>query len=354
MSNTNIGVFLTDTHLFEKYTKKESKLENNFEEVYGCFKQAIEIAKGNGLNRVFFGGDFFDSRKHQSQNLIKKASEIFNLFSSEQVWLSIIVGNHDKTDYDSSFSFLSVFKYHPYIHLVEDFDFLDDGENKVRYHLLSYFNNEKYLTLLQKCQSNIIAGYKNILLTHIGIHGVIKNSGDKDETSIKFKDFEGFDKVLIGHYHNQSSYSNNRFTYFGSAIQHNFGEDSNKGIVVLNNKLHLNRIKTNFREYVNHIINVSDVRQEDFDDLVNQQNDCFQKITLTGDINLIKSIDKTKLRESGIVVEHKADNFSIKDIEQKIEKHDNKSIEESFNAFCSQNEYSFNDGWKYLNKVINV
>lgn len=353
MKETKIAaVMLTDTHLFEKRTKKDSIIDCNFDEVKKAFEKSIELAKEHNLKRIFHLGDFFDSRKHQSQNLLEMAYNILESFRKAQIDLVLITGNHDKTDYSNDFSFISAFKDHPNLVLVENYNFYDDEENKIRYHCIAYFENDIYKTFLDASKTQLHNSYRNILLTHIGISGVLKNDGEKEESSLTMRMFEEFDKVYLGHFHQASSHIKNKINYIGSAIPHNFGEDNNKGVILLDSNLNMNRIKTQFKEYITIHVDAEDVTQEDIDDLITQNNEIHQRVVFTGDENLIKALDKSKLINNGIKYQVKADVIEIQKVEQRIEAHSNESIFENFTEYCKENEYQEEDGLVYLKKVI--
>src|SRR5690606_33328688 len=148
------------------------------------------------------------------KELLRMAEQIFDLFTNTGIHLVIINGNHDLTDYGDSYSFISPFKYHPSVRHVETFDFLDVGN--IRYHFLSFFEDSLYLKHLTEMSVNISTDKKNVLITHIGVNGVLKNSGEKDSSGISFETFKDYDKVLIGHYHNYSSHKKDKIVYIGS------------------------------------------------------------------------------------------------------------------------------------------
>lgn len=346
MKNFPIAVLLTDTHLFEKRTRQDAIIDCNYDEVLLAFKQAIEQAKQNNLKYVFHLGDFFDSRKHQSKSLLRMAEDIFNLFLQSDIKLVIINGNHDMTDYEDCYSFVSPFKHNPNIKHIETFDFIDI-EN-VRYHFLSFFENHLYVQYLDYVKKNISKDHKNVLLTHIGIHGALKHNGEKESSSITFEMFKEFDKVLIGHFHNYSSHVRDKIVYIGSVIQHSFGEDNKKGIMVLDNELHLNRIKTQFKEYQTTTINIEDVSPSDLQDLLAEQVDNHQRIVLTGKEDLLKSFDKSQLTNYGVKVEIKSDPIEVKEIQRRLSSHDENSILENFEIFCTENSFEVEEGLIYL------
>ncbi len=353
LENKTIAVVLTDTHLFEKKTKQDSLIDCNFDLVYDAFKQAIELAKANNLKYVFHAGDLFDSRKHQSQSLLEMFDIILDLFKENDITLFLVAGNHDKTSYRHEYSFLFPYRFHPNLRLVSKYDFLDTDDGKIRFHFIAFFDNDIYVEVLkQTAIPNIDDTKRNILITHIGINGALKNDKEKDESSITFKMFEDFNKVLIGHYHNYASFIKDKVVYVGGAFQQNFGEDNKKGIVLLDSNLRLQRVKTKFKEYKTIEIDVKDIQQSDIDDLVITQNEEYQRLILTGEESLVKAFDKSKLSDFGIKVVIKTDPLEIKEIEQKLDSHDTQSIFTNFTNFCVLNTHDEQEGLVYLKKAI--
>jgi exonuclease SbcD len=343
-----IAVLLTDTHLFEKRTKEDEFIDCNFDVVFNCFKQAIQTAIKNNLTEVYHLGDIFHSRKNQSQSLLQMFDQILELFQFNNIDLVLIPGNHDKTDYSAKYSFLFPFKGKKNLILYNEYQDIDIIEG-IRFHLIPFFENDIYLQEIHK--TNLLKNGKNVLLTHIGLHGVLNNKEEKEPSSIIFEMFEKFDKVLIGHFHESSSHYKNKIHYIGSAYQHNFGEDTKKGIIVLNSDLSFHREKTDFKEYQTTEIDVSNITNTDIEDLVELQKTTYQRIILTGDETLLKAFNKNKLLETGIKVNIKPVKYELEKIEQKLDSFDENSILQNFKDFCDENSYKEAEGLVYLKKV---
>jgi DNA repair exonuclease SbcCD nuclease subunit len=354
MPNTDtIAVILTDTHLYEKRTMQDAIIDCNYENVEKAFIEAMDLAENHGLDTVYHGGDFFDSRKHQSQPLMEMFWKILELFRARNLKLVMIAGNHDRTDYSSEFSFLFNSQHHPNLHLVSKYDYIDDKKHNIRFHLLAFFDNDIYVDILKSdALSNIHPEMKNVLITHIGIHGVLKNDGEKEESSITFRMFEDFDKVLIGHYHDYSSHINGKIVYIGSACQNNFGENAKKGITLLSSNLDLARVKTNFKEFKTLVVDVKDIQKNDISSIIDNQKVEYQRLILTGDENLIKAFDKSKLIEQGVKIETKPNKIELKKVEQRLDAHNTESIFENFTNFCTDNQYIEPEGLIYLKPAI--
>ena len=90
------GIVVSDTHLGE----------HNISLLYSIFKQLIAICKEKNINTIYHTGDWFIDRKGQTQEVLLATKTIINLIRQNGLRIFIIPGNHDKTDLNSSESFL--------------------------------------------------------------------------------------------------------------------------------------------------------------------------------------------------------------------------------------------------------
>jgi exonuclease SbcD len=212
---------------------------DNRELILSLFTQYFKFCKKNRIPYVFHGGDFFIDRRGQGLIALYLFTEVGDLARKYGITLHIIPGNHDKTDQGSPRSYLGFYN-HSNIIVHDGTDptvsYIDDLENAVRYHLLPYFSEAIYYEKLE--QLFLCADMRNVLITHVGIDGVLNNRGEAEERSIPIGVFKQFDLVLIGHYHNKSNVSK-RVRYLGSSHQANFGEDVEKGFTTLSTGLKL-------------------------------------------------------------------------------------------------------------------
>jgi DNA repair exonuclease SbcCD nuclease subunit len=211
-------IILTDTHIDE----------NNIEVNKSVFRQTCEYCVERGVKRIIHTGDFFRSRKSQTlENLKDGFMEILDLVGSYGLTLLAIPGNHDKVDYKSADSYLDIFQHHPnFVLFREHYQF---EHNNFSFHFLPFFDNDEYLPRLRAIE--VVESKKNILFTHIGIYGAVMNNGMVVE-GIPVAEFAKFDKVMVGHYHDEQYFGSN-ICYFGASIQHNYGEKPSKGLTVL-------------------------------------------------------------------------------------------------------------------------
>lgn len=353
-----LALFITDTHLYERRAKFDEIESDNIELNKSLYKQAIKIAKEKGLDTIYHGGDIFHSRKSQSLNILNTFREILNYFKDSDIKLYAISGNHDKTDYSATESFIFPFEHHPNFVLVER-NKVVNLTSDINLHLISFYEDSEYITTLKKHineYKNILSDNKNVLLTHIGVSGAIMNGGKKNESEIGSKLFKNFDKVLVGHFHDRSELDKGRIVYIGAAYQHNFGEDENKGVAILHDDLSLEYINLDFPKYKNIEIDIESVSNSDIKDIIedHKKSQNYYKIKINGSPEKIssKSSSINLLKDSGITVVNNNDKIIISAVNNNsIEVFDSDSIISSYKEFCEERDYNFDNGKLYLEKI---
>ena len=210
------AIWLTDLHL---------ELDT-IEIVKSIMNQAILACGVAGVKVIILGGDIFDSRKGQPQDVLNAWLDILDDCQAKSIMVYCIPGNHDKTDYSKDKSFLDVYNTHSAFTLYSHETTLITSD--VTIHFLPYYHEDIYIERLK----NIEAVSDGILITHIGVDGAMANGNFAIESELKGNLFDKFDYVYIGHYHNRHELSSN-IIYTGSCYPRNFGEDNNKGLGIL-------------------------------------------------------------------------------------------------------------------------
>lgn len=331
--NTPIAIWMTDPHL------SVSTIDLNI----SIYKQVFDIAENNGVNIIYLGGDIFESRNAQPESVLNVFAAILKEAQSRRIIIRAIPGNHDKTSYIDQSSFLDVYEPYQSFELVRDFAYYD--YDHLRIHLVPYFDEKlAYEEYLNKCISNIDLVKKNILLTHIGIDGVLNNGKDVVETELNSKVFSKFDHVYIGHFHDRQHIPPNIF-YTGSCYQANFGEDDSKGCGLLNSSGKMEYLALDFPKYVTKKIDgeltLEDVR------LINEEKknlNCNMKIQLVGDKKNVSQESISMLRNEGIKVENKQ--------EEEVLDGDQSSFQGTFKA--GHIKESFEEWVKEKKGLVNV
>lgn len=269
------------------------------------------------VRTIIHGGDIFTSRKGQTQDVLLTWKKILDEAAEQNIKFLAIPGNHDKTNLTKDDSFLHVFHGHSALEVMEAGSALSN--NDVDIFFLPYFDEELTYSGKLKEVSQIAAKDRcNILCTHIGIDEAKTNSGIKLGSGVKKEDFERFTYVLVGHYHDRQVFKDGKIIYTGSAYQANFGEDTNKGVVVIydDTKDPLEFIELDFTKYV-----TVDVLPEDLNgDLVLQvnqkQNEANVRIRINGDVTDDKKHFILSMQEAGTKVEVEKESFQPLDILQ--------------------------------------
>lgn len=345
MEKRAIGALLTDTHMSE----------DNLHVQVSIFDQTIEFCVDNQLKYIFHGGDILHSRKSQSQIILTTFEKILDKIHAAGLQMISIVGNHDKTDYDSEESFLSSFKHHPGLRLIEQYDI--DAFEGCAIAFLSFFSdtiyNEKLQLLKDKIkQEQTYTQFPVMLLTHIGVNGARMNNGTAIESNVKVKQFDIFQTVKIGHYHNGQSFGN--IEYIGASIQHNFGEGLNKGIQILFNDFTTELIPLEFPQYLKYEVDVTQLTQKDLDDLRQEKenSDNFIRVVLVGQEKDVKSYNIQSLKQVGVDIQMKVPDIEITELQKRIEPFTAQSLKQQFELFCQQNELDYEQGMVYFNSII--
>lgn len=337
---------ITDIHL----------TKDNFEWVSKIVKQAIDKTVKLQLSNLIVAGDVFDERKSQPLSVLNVWSDMLDYAYINKIKIICIPGNHDKTNYESEKSYLDTYKYHPSMQLITshhtDYNISPDWA----IHFVPYFKESTtYKSYLDKI--SISDSRNNMLITHIAVNGVTNNDGSVVEKGIKVSDFDRFDKVFVGHYHN-SQVINDHIIYVGSLYQANYGEDPGKGITVINNNGSYQRYQTQFTKYFTVKIDLDTTDDEELEKYCYQYANSKDNIRFKfiGQKHKVVALDKNRFDQIGIDVRCEYKDATV-DVSFKqaseFSGFDSKKIKEEWNEFCENNaDVDKNKGIKLLEKVL--
>lgn len=301
---------ITDTHLNN----------NNTGLVEDIFDQLFLYCEENNINRIFHLGDFFTSRSGQGLLSLKAGMRIIG--KCQNFDFNIIPGNHDKTDLDNDSSYIDIFEqYDINIHRSPSSLDLKHGNKRIYCWFLPYYKeNTVYPGKLKSITKKIkeSKNTSNFLFTHIAVSGVSNNDGHKVDNDLKTSLFSKFNRVFVGHYHNEQKFKN--IHYIGSAKASNFGEDNNKGFYILDLVSGATeKILTDFPKYVTETVNIEEVNNELIEQLLQQKKQGSNvRLKLYGsreslfsfkderleNIHVVKEpeVKKTKFKKSDLVI----------------------------------------------------
>jgi exonuclease SbcD len=346
-------VLITDTHLFEKRSEEDSLLEDNFATNKQVYIEAIRKAKELGHKYIYHAGDVFHSRKSQSVDLQTWFDWLLNLCFDNDIILRVIPGNHDKTSYREIVSFLSAWKYHPAMELVETTKSFE-VEPGIFVHMIPFFDDDLYVQMVDRANRENQFGQKNILITHIGVNGARASAGkivtSRDVTTDIFKPF---DLVLVGHYHDYSVLDDGRIVYVGASHQHNFGENKAKGLTVVYDDLSYEQCALSTPIYT-----VFDAQVETLDshDLAQLQKlmtgNNKVRVILHGPEDKIRAFDRSILTDMDIDVKSEVTTPSKQVIDQRIDKYTTETLHKQFEGFCTVKSLEYDFGAIYFNKAV--
>lgn len=291
-----LALIMTDTHLSDK----------NIEVNKSIFKQFFDCCKLYKPEYTIHMGDMFDDRKSQKLITLKTMK---NMLEGLTQPLFVIPGNHDKSDLSSKESFLDIYHDDEENNLIVIDDYWIDPTKRL--HLIPFFSNNEYNKRLDLVLENVIknSDSKKFLLTHIAIDGVRNNDGSIVSDSISRSKLTLFDKVLVGHYHDRSVIGNN-VHYTGSAFQHNFGENTDKGFTLLYPNGQVEYIKTQFPSFIQYKIDIDESNlntNQIVDELcvsIKDEDNTNVRVTFIGKETNLKKIQDKGLKNIGVDVKY--------------------------------------------------
>jgi len=327
---------------------------DNIDSIKDLIEQMIKLAKKEKAEFLCFLGDIFQDRQAQPLSVLKCFEEVLEMINSSGLWVYIIPGNHDKTNYESNNSFLDAFSHNPSNHLFREYGIISDDDSNLHLHFLPFYSNDKWIE-----QFNSIPKMEgtNVLLSHIAVNGSVNNDGTKVESPISPTMLKHFDLVLLGHYHNSQKISSNIF-HLPSIQQNNYGEDNQKGFTILYNDISTKFVKSTFKEYVTLKADLNKISKKEFNEVIEgiDTKECFVRLELTWEESKVNAVSKNELKSMGFDVKTKHIDIdtSIEVAETgKIIEFTDSNILQEFQVFCEKEEYPVTDREiNYLTKTL--
>lgn len=342
-------VLFTDIHL----------KVNNEDQVISACEEIVDFCIKNDIVNCICLGDVFDSRVAQRQSVLVAWDHCLSRFEEECINLDIIQGNHDMTDYDSNKSFLWAYRNRKTTtriisNLTEDcienccFTFVPFQSDELLIESLKSFQNKK-----KRDKNN------HILLGHFSLQGS-KNHNKEVESNISRDLFDGYDKVILGHFHDYQQFG--KFVHIGSLFQNNFGEDEdNKGFWLLDTEdFSLENIplksKISFKKIELDVTNMTIKHiNKTIEKFKDENPNSKLRVEIVGDTSSVKAFDKTRCQELGIDVKRKYSDVDVnvdKVEKEEIRQLDQNDIKEKFKDFCKDRNYNEKEGLKILEEIM--
>lgn len=323
-----IAVLVNDIHLNK----------DNGELVKSIFKQLVSVCRECKTDNIFCGGDVFTNRSGQPLSCLTDWKDILQMLNKKKIYLHVIPGNHDKTDKDSSKSYLDIYS-ERCLHVYDIISGISFDNLYVVF--APYFGDEKWLKDYQEfCEENKVQS-PSILITHMGFEGVVNNDGSSVTSIIKPSMFKKFTSVLIGHYHNASKIAKNVF-YTGSAYQNNYGETiEDKGCTIIYNDGTISHKSLIFPKYIKEVIDINDKEAlRTLLDKYDGEDYNHVRFVFRGKKVDANKVDLSELSNMGIDAQFQAvetEEAIATSESESVMCYDKKAILKDFVKFCSEN-----------------
>ena len=318
--------------------------------------QQIGLAMKMGVKRLICLGDVFESRKAQPEIVLKCFNDILDMINDSDMFLEVIPGNHDKTDYKSESSFLIPFASHPAIVLRDKpFSHKLVGED-IHVHFVPFYHEELWIPIVEGIDAS--APGKHYLFSHQAMNGSRNNDGSKVESRINAQFLSKFDMCYFGHYHDEQQPLPNAI-HLSAWKQKNFGEDDNKGFYILNldkeKGFEFEKVPSDFPKFHTFELTTENA-VESMSSLIElkQNGNVNVRVKVKGTTSEIKSLPLTMLTDSGIKVQTidieevdtKSENATIQDYAK------SEMLVDAFKEFCKEKDFDYEEGIKYLKNVL--
>lgn len=311
------------------------------------------------IKTLFLLGDLFTDRTGQTLETLLFWQRMLRRFAKEGIKVYLIPGNHDKTDLESEDSYVNLFEDIPGVKVYPNGGII--VKKRYIYALLPYFKETgSYIDRLKELNKQVkeaIGQYQPEMVylgTHIAVDQVRNNDGSLVENEIKPNLFKLYNRVHIGHYHNEQTIGH--ISFIGSLQPKDFGEDNEKGFLVVDNDFEELRVKPNFKKYIKLTIDMDDASREHITKMRNKYANSIHNVRFIfkGTVEQLETVDKKWFNEVGIDVK-KNSKALLKSIKAaadgEVASYSKQSISKNFMEFCKINGIEgrrIPKGFKYI------
>lgn len=325
---------------------------NNLDTVTRLISDKVQLAIELGLSEITVAGDLFDSRASQKLDLIMTFNGILDMVHEAGLKIRIIAGNHDKSNYSSTYSWIAPFRHHPAMILHSVYDTVEIAGFDVAF--MPFIIEDRMVELLEKAEP------ANILISHFELNGSTNHGIVAKDRAITKQMLDKFDLTLLGHYHTGHEVAEG-IIHMPSLYQRNFGEDFVKGYTVLYDDLSIEHIQSDFRPFNTIKIDVEQDTSDEVKEVLKmaKKDNTNIRVELVGGEEKVKAFKKEKLKQAGIDVKVKydeidfdEDGLSLPKLDE-VKKMSSDEIKSSFDEFCEKEELNKEIGERYLEDALN-
>lgn len=319
---------------------------SNLPEFDKNWREAFDVCRDNGVACIVIGGDVFTAQASQSLPVLMAVSDMFSAGHDAGIAFVVAAGNHDKSAREEKASYSHVFRKYPGVKVVDEYAVLEGTSYRLA--VMSYFpESGSFKERLDRLKGALGRLDDVILYIHEGVKGAL--GGLELDTECDVEWFDGFRKVLCGHYHNRIALDGGRIEYIGSSRQNNFGEDEEKGYTVL--------FEDGSQEFVKNQVNMRyrTIEAVYGDELSIDDNPMYKtRLQLKCTDAESKAVDKDKLAAMGFSkIEIKTDKIkTAKAGDTSLDqRYDKAGIMQEYKNFCGAKGIEPRLGLEYLDKM---
>lgn len=217
-------ILLSDTHL------GRNKCRNiDIDVTEKLFDRVIEKAIERNIKYLIFAGDFFEKWEGINLKLLPTTYKIANQLSQTFEKIYFLIGNHDIYYKNSLYpTSLMIFSQFSNIEIIDEITQVND------YTLVPWIISSQIEQFKENLHNNI---FTSNLIGHLEMNGIVINRSGTVSSyySLNQKDFEKFDRVLSGHFHQPGIYGN--IQYIGSPYHTNFNDSGKRGFYIINKEI---------------------------------------------------------------------------------------------------------------------
>lgn len=337
-----IALLMNDLHI-----AKDNVLE--FEKNWN---EALEICEEYNIKQIFIGGDVFTTRNVQHLLPVITVMRCLERTATKGIETTIAFGNHDCPVYGERNSWCDVLGYVKGVVIVDNFKVIDLGDRVLA--MIAYFPEETMMVDKLRELDEYLASenwaYSDIILyIHSGVHGAL---GDFDiPNEMPQEPLLKYNKVLCAHYHNRTIIPDTNIEYIGSSRAHTFGEDEDKGYILL----YADGTTSFIKNEANTRYVTEEVTIKSLSDWKNIYDERYKvRLRVHCEAAEADTIDKDDLLARGankiefVTEKLKAIELSQSEMDERF---DNKNLQIEYKSFCKEKDIDSRLGIDYLNKA---
>lgn len=208
---------ISDTHIhpFTSFATGTGANNSRVQTSLDALDQVYKYCLANSIKHLIHAGDLFHARDHQRFPIFNAVADKLRDMSQD-LFITLIVGNHDIVDREGTTSVHALGNIE-FVNVITKTTITSDGLL-----LIPYTTNYEHLRVGSVDDKYCVIGHLDLQGASIGSATHITDKG------LPANFFAGYKKVLLGHYHKCQQVSENTF-YVGALTPVDFGDKNQEG-----------------------------------------------------------------------------------------------------------------------------